>query len=391
MQQAYNSRILALNIKRCLSLAKIIVTISIFLGLLNIVARLFYPSPRPYYIGYLWVYTALVVINIAYSWYFKKYPHVSEKIRVRMMASYIGMMLLIGAIITYIDEYMYGHLLMFMLFYFLCSMLFITKLRYMLPYTLIVSLIVLKGVYDSPIIASSSRLYIIFMISIVCIGITMQVRVGRSQRTVIFQQLQLEIESTRSKKLAQQLAHSNERLAAANEQLTKMAMYDALTHLPNRYAFLQHIKQAADAHQTTHCAIFIVDIDYFKQYNDFYGHPQGDIVLKRVAETLSTIGTEQAIYFARWGGEEFIGVTIGDVTKADAQCQQIVDHIEALRIEHALSINGFLTASVGSYAGTLSADTPFEHFYKEADKMLYDMKQQGRNGYRLKKEIFTNV
>lgn len=381
MQATYKNRILAFNIKRGLSLAKIILIICLLLALMNILTRLFRPTAEPYFFGYFWVYGVLVTINIAYFFYFSNHTITHKKLDTYIVQAYIGSLILIGAIITYIDELIYGHVLMFMIFYILCSVLFIIKLLYMMPFTIITAAIVLKGIFDSPLLVNDSFKYVLFIGTILFIGITMQVLIGKSQRLLVWQQLELEAESEKSKKLAAQLEQSNAELAKANDQLKSVALYDSLTTLPNRYAFFEYVK-ALIAKRPIHCFIFMIDIDYFKQYNDYYGHPKGDATLAAVAQELSNIGNQHDIYFARWGGEEFIGLSLADYPQAEYQCAQIVHNVCNLKIEHQLShVSPYLTVSIGGYGGTL---TSFDQLYEKADDKLYEVKQQGRNGFILK-------
>lgn len=389
MQQTFENRILAFNIKRIVSSAKIILCISILLAILNFSIRFFNNFQQPYFIGYLWIYLALVIVNVAFLWYFSKFT-TERRNNNRdswLVEAYIGIMVVFGGIITYFDAHYYGHILMFILFYLLCSMLFVTKLHYILPFSLLSTWIVISGVTSSKLMASDSNLYIIFLISILSIGTIIQIFIGRSQRLMLWQQEQLELEGEKSKNLTQQLELSNKELELANTQLKSMALYDSLTKLPNRYAFLAHVQAMLQQHNSLQCMMFILDIDFFKQYNDTYGHPKGDTVLSLVANGLSSFAKSNDMYIARWGGEEFIGFSVCDNAQAEKQCQQLLTTVSNLQIEHKSSeINPYLTVSAGGYAAKLESFSELEVLYIEADKALYEVKQNGRNGYVLKFE-----
>ena len=136
MQQSFKNRILAFNIKRIVSSAKVILSISVLLAILNFTIRFFNNYQLPYFFGYLWIYLTLVVVNIAFMWYFSgKRTRRNKNFDSWLVDGYIGIMIIFGGIITYFDTHYHGHILMFTLFYFLCSMLFVTKLRYMIPFS----------------------------------------------------------------------------------------------------------------------------------------------------------------------------------------------------------------------------------------------------------------
>jgi diguanylate cyclase (GGDEF)-like protein len=128
-------------------------------------------------------------------------------------------------------------------------------------------------------------------------------------------------------------------------------------------------------------ALIMLDIDYFKQYNDHYGHIQGDDCLKRVAQTLSHAATRARDFFARFGGEEFM-LILPETNQAAAikvaeRCRNLIFKEQ---IPHAKSeVGQLLTISLGIGAIIPSQqDTPMA-FMEEVDRRLYQAKQQGRN------------
>jgi len=124
-----------------------------------------------------------------------------------------------------------------------------------------------------------------------------------------------------------------------------------------------------------------VDIDYFKQYNDHYGHIQGDDCLRRVAQVLSAAATRARDFLARFGGEEFVLV----LPETDAEAaKNVAERCRSLifkeQIFHEKSqVSQLLTVSLG--VGTIipmRSDTPLM-FVDEVDRRLYQAKQKGRN------------
>ncbi len=174
------------------------------------------------------------------------------------------------------------------------------------------------------------------------------------------------------------------RLAQANKVLKNLVYVDALTNIVNRGGFdkaFENEWMKAIAEQTPIC-ILLLDIDYFKLFNDNYGHPEGDRCLVRVAEELaaSCLGPDDLV--ARYGGEEFVlllpqsGLKRG-VTLAKA----IVRAIAALSITHDFSeIGNRVTLSIGVSCCILPhRDSTKQQLLKLADEALYAAKDTGRN------------
>lgn len=161
--------------------------------------------------------------------------------------------------------------------------------------------------------------------------------------------------------------------------LTALATTDSLTGLPNRRAFMASLEHALDLTQRTAgpaCAVLMLDIDFFKQVNDTYGHPIGDVVLQEVATRIRT-NLRQDDTAGRLGGEEF-AVVLEAISPNDAinKANTIRERIAALPVSTAAGEIG-VTVSIGiavAHSG-LSATDVLSH----ADRALYQAKQNGRN------------
>lgn len=182
-------------------------------------------------------------------------------------------------------------------------------------------------------------------------------------------------------------------LEVANEELKHLVDVDGLTGLSNRRyidRFLQHeIARCARSRQTM--TIIMCDIDYFKGFNDHYGHLQGDDCLKSVAGALKNFTRRATDLAGRYGGEEFIIVLIGiEETAALSRAEQLIKSIEDLNIPHEKSrISYRVTSSAGVYVTIPEpTETPAELLQK-ADKALYAAKQGGRNQVQLYNESFA--
>jgi diguanylate cyclase (GGDEF)-like protein len=164
--------------------------------------------------------------------------------------------------------------------------------------------------------------------------------------------------------------------------LRSLSVVDALTGLFNRRHFEEVVSREwtrSFAAQTP-IAIAMVDIDYFKKYNDSYGHPAGDTCLRRIAQALRTGARLVGDVLARLGGEEFVLVlpnTHGEM--AEMLSARIQQSIAALDIPHRGSPLGKVTASIGFAIVTNPWAESLESAMQRADDALYQAKALGRN------------
>jgi len=173
------------------------------------------------------------------------------------------------------------------------------------------------------------------------------------------------------------------KLIDMQKELEAWSFKDGLTDVANR-RMLDSVLQLEweNARRNNQpLAIIMLDIDYFKQYNDHYGHIQGDDCLKRVAKALSHAATRSRDFFARFGGEEFM-LILPETDEASAikvaeRCRNLIFKEQ---IPHAKSdVGQLLTISLGIGAITpTQQDRPLA-FIEEVDRRLYQAKQQGRN------------
>lgn len=171
-------------------------------------------------------------------------------------------------------------------------------------------------------------------------------------------------------------------LSALNNQLLSLSSTDALTGVSNRRHFdinLDALWQQALQHQTE-LSLAIFDLDDFKLYNDHYGHPAGDLALKRITEVIKITCIRDTDVFARFGGEEFVLILPNtNDEKANLVCERIRLQVESLKIEHQASSSGVLTISIGYKTLIPQPTIPLETMITDADKALYIAKRNGKN------------
>lgn len=176
---------------------------------------------------------------------------------------------------------------------------------------------------------------------------------------------------------------AHQKILSLNRKLKKLSYIDGLTNIANRRFFNMTFEKewSRTCRRQERLLLMIIDIDYFKNYNDFYGHQQGDECIKNVAHILKKLVNRKTDLVARYGGEEFI-LLMTDISPESAQmmAENIHKTIVNLRIPHAASpIHSSLTISLGYNIVIPTPDLDPTKFILEADKALYQAKQQGRN------------
>jgi two-component system, cell cycle response regulator len=188
---------------------------------------------------------------------------------------------------------------------------------------------------------------------------------------------------TELKRVENELRQNHKKLMKANLKLKKISTQDSLTGIANRYSFDEYFSHEIRRAGRTKAALslIMIDIDYFKNFNDTYGHQAGDKCLTEVATVLNKSLGRSGDLVARYGGEEFILALPGtDEKGAVAFAETLRARVEDLKIEHSDSaINKFVTISLGVFTCYPDPITTAEKIIEIADKALYKAKKQGRN------------
>lgn len=174
-----------------------------------------------------------------------------------------------------------------------------------------------------------------------------------------------------------------EKLQGQNEEIRMLSRQDPLTLLPNRRYFNDVMERewASAQRNRNEMSIVMLDIDFFKFYNDIYGHQAGDSCIEIVARTLKSCIQRKSDLVARYGGEEFIAI----LPQTDEQSALIIANnmcreVEAMQLPHEGSqIAKVVTISVGVSTCTPESGWASDILIKQADKALYQAKEQGRN------------
>lgn len=182
----------------------------------------------------------------------------------------------------------------------------------------------------------------------------------------------------------------NEQLSENNSELVKESEFDELTKINNRYGLKKNfdkIYQKAINHNYAIC-VAIFDIDYFKKYNDTYGHIKGDECLKKVASILfDTAGNDYEV--ARYGGDEFVIIGLNKTyEQIDNFLSRLLNNIREENIMFdAHPTNNKVTISLGAVNYKASKNCSLIDYIHSADGMLYKVKEKGKNGYLITEDI----
>jgi diguanylate cyclase (GGDEF)-like protein len=171
----------------------------------------------------------------------------------------------------------------------------------------------------------------------------------------------------------------------ANAFIRAEVEYDALTGIYNRRFFDETTRRIMSylSRAESLLSILMIDIDFFKLYNDTYGHIEGDKCLKAVAKTLSRCITRRDDFVARYGGEEFIVVLPNtDEQGARLIAEKLLNNVRNLNLPHEQSAAAkYVTVSIGGTTGKVLHTHNAGDFVKKADELMYKSKQNGRNRF----------
>ncbi|BAU64948.1 hypothetical protein STA3757_23260 [Stanieria sp. NIES-3757] len=175
------------------------------------------------------------------------------------------------------------------------------------------------------------------------------------------------------------------KLKEANQKLQYLANVDGLTQIANRRSFDEYIEQEwlRMSQSKQPLSLILCDVDYFKKYNDYYGHQAGDDCLKKVAHTINNSIRKPGDLAARYGGEEF-AIILSNTNLDGALCiaQKIQQDIKKLELVHLVSeVAQYITLSMGIFSTIPIAESSPSSLINKVDLALYQAKKSGRDRY----------
>lgn len=183
--------------------------------------------------------------------------------------------------------------------------------------------------------------------------------------------------------LEQKVRQRTQHLTSSNEQLRRLATLDSLTGIANRHSFEQviHHEWSRAQREQTPLSVILIDIDFFKAYNDQYGHLHGDECLKNVAQALRGTLRRTTDFIGRFGGEEFVAVLPNTPLRgAKILAEKFRSAVENLHLNAAKkTVSEWLTVSIGVAECLPQRNNGISALIEAADQALYRAKEEGRN------------
>ncbi|MBM7555778.1 GGDEF domain-containing response regulator [Halanaerobacter jeridensis] len=205
----------------------------------------------------------------------------------------------------------------------------------------------------------------------------------------------LELRQERQKRSQREaeLEDATKSLKTANKELERLASLDGLTKLANRRLFDQKLQEewGRSVRKDEVLGLIMLDIDYFKEYNDTYGHQAGDKCLQDLASKLEKSLFRSGDFVARYGGEEFAAILPETDYKGLTEvAERIRREIQGLKIKHENSeVSDYVTVSLGAAVACPESKSGIDKLVQAADKELYRAKENGRNQVKIKKKLVT--
>jgi len=201
--------------------------------------------------------------------------------------------------------------------------------------------------------------------------------------TTVFVLIMAVISSKMFVALVRETDDLNKQLLSKNERLAVLSTTDELTKLNNKRSFMEYMDIIWKQNHRLNLPITVlmIDVDYFKKYNDTLGHLEGDNALVAVARCIKGHAKRETDFTARFGGEEFVCVLpFMEKDEAVNFARALVKKVEAMKIPHPASdLSEYLTISIGMAAAVPDAGDSYIRLLNEADKALYMAKGSGRN------------
>ncbi|MGG0656285.1 GGDEF domain-containing protein [Rummeliibacillus pycnus] len=372
------------NLNRMYLISKIFLLLIFFFVLLNIGSFMMSNRNTYNYRIYLIPYSLLfttncIILVLANPNRFKTnasieyYKHFEESV-----ALYVCWMLMISLGISMLDLVFFQHTIVYCIAAVVCTSFFVMRTRYFIaPFVVAIIALALNFFNQrEDFYHYIFELLLVFMLTPI---LTLIANMNyRKFKESYYQQKFLCLETNR----ANQLAYD---LSKANAELRRLSYTDELTHIANRRGFHKYVDYLEKRNLPFYLTVFMIDIDFFKKFNDYYGHAYGDMVLSRVSTVLSKVASSTNCFTARWGGEEFILLAPDKKPEEIIVIyNRIIREINQYELQNeASSISNTVTFSIGAYRGEAKSQKDIQDFLHKADSLLYEIKESGRNGFKL--------
>ncbi|OKP94419.1 GGDEF domain-containing protein [Paenibacillus sp. P32E] len=377
------------NISRGKLFAKIIIGIESALAVTDLAASFTKIHDSFHFSFYFIMYVFMIGLNVAFLLGAAAYERDAKQVEGRyrlyekLFIVYAYTFVIWGSVVTLSDQRLYGQVMAFVINLVSISVIFYFNNKMMLCLYGVSAGLLYIGL---PLFQSSSNVLIGHYINLTlflfftwvasrilyvnyCSNYYNRILLGNSHR-------KLEEQVIQNEKVHQELAR-------ANGELQRLSLIDALTEIPNRRAFDQRMQQllSSGKEAASMVAVLIIDIDYFKPFNDNYGHAEGDRIIKEVAQVIHGEMEGELQFAARLGGEEFVVAAFDTgVNGAMELSERIRMRIQQMSVHHGYSeVSSYITVSIGATAGEAANPGDIALLTELADQGLYVAKTSGRN------------
>lgn len=363
----FQKNILSDNIIRGKILMKLLIAFEVILAAADVLTSVLNLSNVFRFDAYLVAYSIMILVNIAYLIFLGRLNGVNTMSASRLhqieavLLIYVTFIQTWGSVISLMDQKLYGQLMVFMVNMIVCSVIFYLDIKQIIiPYvistlTLVIGLPFFQKSYNI-LIGHYVNIFVFVVTSFLC-------------SRILFSNY------------FNDYVHKS-MLRKANEKLEALSLFDELTLLPNRRSYDQYTDTFAvsTSNANAQFSAIMMDIDFFKEFNDIYGHKAGDECLTKAGEQIQTAVNSSDDFAARIGGEEFVYIsTSADDRQIVKIAEMIREKINDLKIPHKASTTGYLSISLGTSTVFSNSKEDLIHCVELADKALYIAKASGRN------------
>ena len=391
-KENFRTSLISENIHRGRPLAWIVIGFEVIYSLADVVSCLMKVDSRFAFNEYLLMYFLMISLNVAFLGLTRNVrgPDAVPKVQVgrqeTILFLYVTLVMCWGGAISLMDQRLYGHLITFMVNVMTCSVIFIMDNRKMLA-AYAIAILPLAALL--PVFQKSSDVLVGHYMNLI-IFIFISWLTSRIMYHSFYGNYMSKILINRSNELLEKEIEENKRinvkLTLANSQLKEMALLDELTGIPNRRSFREFIDNSFPDQKSRPgtLSVIMIDIDFFKQYNDYYGHDEGDKILIAVANQINSVIDGPSEFAVRWGGEEFIYAALDkSPEEITATAEAIRAAVQELNIRHAQSsICPYVTVSMGTCTLPVMKKKDVGEIVRRADRAMYLAKSVGRNCIR---------
>ena len=345
------------NINRGKFFCKYVIVFEIILAILDVYSSLIIDRQDFHFLGYLSMYLIMVIVNAVFLMYLHKIklPIINVYKTKKFILMYVIFVMCWGAVISLMDQKLYGQVIVYIINAITCSVIYYLDNKD-ICYSYFISVLVL---FIGLPYAQPSK----------------DILIGHGVNLVIFI-----FHSWLASRILYRSLYNDFK---SKRKFQELSLRDELTGMPNRRSLREFIEFAwkYNLKEKSSISVLMIDVDFFKQYNDNYGHIEGDKVLKEIGKILKEALRDNKDFTARYGGEEFIFIALNtENNEIYGLAEEIRKRVDCLKIPHKYSeIYENITVSIGASTVIPYSEKAIYDCINNADNALYEAKEKGKN------------